>query len=62
MINEGRQKSLKNHRKNKNDRVKEKEHREEFANERRSLIRKYLNDAPVRFGERELKADMNNLR
>ena len=24
------------------------------------LIRGYLNDAPVRFGERELKAGMNN--
>ena len=24
------------------------------------LIREYLNDAPVRFGERELKAGMNN--
>ena len=24
------------------------------------LIRDYLNDAPVRFGERELKAGMNN--
>ena len=26
----------------------------------RELIREYLNDAPVRFGERELKAGMNN--
>ena len=24
------------------------------------LIREYLNDAPVRFGERELKTGMNN--
>ena len=45
-------------------------HREELENERRykrefdtrertdhELIREYLNDAPVRFGERELKAE-----
>ena len=24
------------------------------------MIRGYLNDAPIRFGERELKAGMNN--
>ena len=50
-----------------------KKHREELENEWRylrefdtwerrdhELIRGYLNDAPVRFGERELKAGMNN--
>ena len=33
-----------------------------YTSERRDheLIRGYLNDAPVRFGERELKAGMNN--
>ncbi len=44
--------SCMNHRKNKkNYQGKDSEHQEELAHERRYLIREYLVDAPVRFGE-----------